>query len=548
MVHGNLWTLPKSYGFADDVTVVTKRNDVAIQEIFNEYSIFTRATGLALNVEKTEILCFNHARNNNFSFNVNYGGDIFQIKPLEQIKVNGILFKQDEASREQVNVQKVHDAIERQLKIWSTRNLTLLGRIIVIKTFAKSQAIYLMQSMTIGPNSIKRLMWKFLWNKNFNAVRAPDRIKRSIMLTPVKHGGFGMVDLKDVAESLDLKSYARLMSSKHPMLMQVRELINADNFFDAKVTGHVDKKLKRSLMLLNNSRRVILDWPLEVISGSSRLKAVLMEMKVGSLLTEAGRRSIPFFTIHARQRQATVGMLADRELRSIERHLKYPQLGPMLRRLMIGPHVALLNNDINPLTAHVTRNHAVVNIVNLSSKDLRENVTEFDPILIFKLGPILTPGELLSWTRKTRKLTSTRHRNILLRVMHGDVFSNERLHRFGLRDSPACANCDELIETRQHRIVECQKAQESWRELEAVKASLTLTALTDFSLENLVGAKDSLNKIELALQAELILRLTTKSEGYCPKQLVRAAVLMVCNSEKLMPGVQEKFKEFKSLR
>ena len=81
------------------------------------------------------------------------------------IKINGNLFKQDADSREHANVQKVHDAMERHLKVWSTRSLTLLGRIIILKTFAMSQSIYLMQSMTLCANSIKRLMalmWKFL--------------------------------------------------------------------------------------------------------------------------------------------------------------------------------------------------------------------------------------------------------------------------------------------------------------------------------------------------------------------------------------------------
>ena len=124
------------------------RNDFetpALKEIFNEYAIFTRATGLALNVEKTEILCFNNARNRNFSFDVNYDGAFFRIRPMEQIKINGIIFKQDADSREQPNVQKVHDAMEKHLKVWSTRGLTLLGRILILKTFAMSQATYLMQ-------------------------------------------------------------------------------------------------------------------------------------------------------------------------------------------------------------------------------------------------------------------------------------------------------------------------------------------------------------------------------------------------------------------
>ena len=543
--------LPKAYGFADDVTVVTKRDDAGIQEIFNEYEIFTKATGLALNVEKTEILCFNKAGNRNFVFNVNYQGTNFQIRPMEKIKINGVIFQQDGDRREQANVQKVADAMERHLKIWSTKNLTLLGKIIIIKTFAMSQATYLMQSMTLCPKSVKKLMaimWKFLWNKNFLAARAPERIKRSIMLTPVKFGGFGMIDLKDVADSLDLRSYARLMKSKHPMLSQVKGLINEGDFFNVKVRGNVDKKLARSLVLLNISRRSILDWPADIINNSRSLKAILMNVKVTNVLTVAGKRSVPYFVIQARHRQVKLGMLTAREFQSIERHLLYPQLGQIVRYLLTGPQINVANDDVNALSAYVLRQHSIVDIGGLSSKILRENLNTVDPICIYKLGTILTPGELLCWTRMTRKLTSSRHKNILLRVMHGDIFSNERLHRFGLRDSPACSNCDELVETREHRIIECQQAREAWRELEVIKDKLSLTTLSDLSLENLVGAKDPLNKLELALQAELMLKLSTKSDGYCPKQVARAATMLVLNSEKLNTTLKEKFEEFKSSR
>ena len=62
-------------------------------------------------------------------------------------------------------------------------------------------------------------------------------------------------------------------------------------------------------------------------------------------------------------------------------------------------------------------------------------------------------------------------------------------------------------------------------------------------MENLVGAKDRLNKIELALNAELILKLSCKGEGYCPEQLARATVKLIGNSEPLKPELKAKFKE-----
>ena len=142
-----------------------------------------------------------------------------------------------------------------------------------------------------------------------------------------------------------------------------------------------------------------------------------------------------------------------------------------------------------------------------------------------------------------RKLTSTRHKNILLRAVHGDIFSNGRLFKFGLRDNPKCANCPEAVESVLHRLLECPRSLESWRKLEEQKLELGLNAMSDFSIENLVGAKDNLSKIELALNAELLLKLSTRSEGYIPEQLVRSTIRLIGNSERLKPELRQKFRD-----
>ena len=66
--------IPKIYSFADDVTVLTKNCNLGIQAIFQEYESFSGASGLLLNAEKTEILCFNGQRNAIQQFNVDYNG------------------------------------------------------------------------------------------------------------------------------------------------------------------------------------------------------------------------------------------------------------------------------------------------------------------------------------------------------------------------------------------------------------------------------------------------------------------------------------------
>ena len=176
----------------------------------------------------------------------------------------------------------------------------------------------------------------------------------------------------------------------------------------------------------------------------------------------------------------------------------------------------------------------------LSSKAIRLNLNADQSITSYKLCPTLDPGEVLAWTRRTKRLTSTRHKNILLRTIHGDIFVNSRLCRFGLLNEPKCVNCPEPNETITHRLKDCPKAVESWQLLEEAKARLELSSLTDRSIESLLGIKDNLTKLELALNAELIHKLSTRSEVYCPKAVVKSVLKFISYAEKLGSDMKEK--------
>ena len=54
-------------------------------------------------------------------------------------------------------------------------------------------------------------VFKFLWNKNMSASKAPDRIKREIMLKPVKFGGFGAPSIKELNRAIKLKAYGHFL-------------------------------------------------------------------------------------------------------------------------------------------------------------------------------------------------------------------------------------------------------------------------------------------------------------------------------------------------
>ena len=58
------------------------------------------------------------------------------------VKILGIYIGHDKKEMEENNFKEKIDNIKVKLNIWKQRNLTLFGRILIIKTFALSQLLY----------------------------------------------------------------------------------------------------------------------------------------------------------------------------------------------------------------------------------------------------------------------------------------------------------------------------------------------------------------------------------------------------------------------
>ena len=545
--------IPKAYGYADDVNVITRACERDIQEIFNEYESFSNSSGLILNAEKTEILRFRHRRPQKRTFNVSYMGRIYPIETRDGIKVNGILFFQDPRIREERNREKVIEAMQKHLACWSRRHLTLLGKILIIKTFAVSQAIFLMQSLMLQDKSLKainNLLYKFLWNKNFFGAKAPDRIQRKIMVTPVKDGGFGMMDIELLNKSLTLRAIGRMVSSEHPMFKQLWQRLKYKCFFNVSTNLEVDLKLKEGLKLLNIVRRGTLNWPIERVLQNVNLCSILGTTKLADVLTNPGRISMAVFQLLRRNRNFTISDLTLADLATIERFLLYPGLSQIIRQLLLtnvwGQVVAVAETKI----LYPTNNYELTRLPSLSSRNFRELVVNEaeQMICVYKCGMILTPGELLNWTRRIKQLTSTRHRCAILRVAHGDVYTNKRLARFGLINNSKCSNCDRDSEDLAHRIMECRQAKRAWTLIESKIEELGLQPLdpNNLTFEDVLGAGQGENphKIALTIRTELLSKLMTRGgTSYCPDSLAKACIKTIYTVENLDPTLRIRLNE-----
>jgi hypothetical protein len=109
------------------------------------------------------------------------------------------------------------------------RNLTIEGKILIIKTYGLSQLIDNLQCYGILQKElvlVERLIFKFVWSKDWSKLHVCERIKRSVLKAEYEEGGLKAPDI-----------VSRLVFLKPGV---------ATHLFDVKILQCVMKKLEVS--------------------------------------------------------------------------------------------------------------------------------------------------------------------------------------------------------------------------------------------------------------------------------------------------------------
>ena len=514
--------LPKSYAYADDVNCVVRNTPRCIQEVFNEYQRLTALSGLQLNAEKTELLLL-RSRNLpkiNPLFRISYNGHRHALAPREEVKINGVYLRQNEDRMRERNVEAVYNKIDARLKSWSGRSLSVLGKILIVKTFGIAQIIFLIQCVNIKEPDYKKLnslLYKFIWNRHYLAAKAPERVKREIVNKNLKLGGFGMLDIVALDEGLKLKTLGRLERSEHPMSILLRNNLELEDFFFPKDNVKLSDVVTKGVDLLALDRRK--GWKIPSLRSNRIFVQKTKAAKLQQALSPNGRTSIAFLNLRT-QGKLTIGQLNRAELETLRRFLP---------RELIDFAIGTLNIPVEPLRSsqwlYLSRN-ALVNLNSLSSKTIRISREDPEPICIYKIGPIMSPIEAINWSNNLSKLTNTRHKDALLRLMHGELYSKERLHRYGLVQTPSCQRCNQ-IETLKHKYFECPYVKEIWKRTFELTDRLRSSPNSEPLTERVMACPEPSRTI-LTVHAEIILEIRRLKEDATfftlPKIIIRKAL------------------------
>ena len=477
--------MPKTLAYADDVACITKPTQENLNLIFSHYEKMTAASGLKLNADKTELI----QRGGQDSYSIKYLSDNSTVFPSDVIKINGLQLSYDTHKAIDLNLTKVFTSMESQFRLWKNMYLSILGKIIVFKTFGLSQILFIAATTVIPPQMEKKLnnlIYKFLWNSNLDNKKAPDRIKRNIMLSPVSLLGFGMLDYREVVKSIRIKTLTRILTMEaHPICQMLKNSLS-NSVINTELIYSINPVLDDTVSTINK----LWKYRIKNCKDDERdvLYTLIVNEYVGNLLLKRFKN----------KRQG----LFHRHDKLSEIIASNPQ-HPVLKKIDKSIYHFVQNGgsrtDLTTYKYVVPTQGKILLTNSITSKLIRTLNNPLDTITP-KILEDSNLERLKNLGNKIKSLTNTKLKTIILRAIHGDIYCGTRLKKFGITDTDGCQRCGSP-ETIKHLLFECNYVQRIW------DICSKLTSIPINNIDGVLGLHDYHDKTTLTIHCEIIRRL-----------------------------------------
>ena len=131
----------------------------------------------------------------------------FGIKwPDEPIKALGVYYSYDIKLLHEKNFIERLDSVKKLMNIWSSRGLSIYGKVTIIKSLIIPKFVYISSLLPVPKEIVKELnqmIFKFLW-------KGTDKVTRLSTINEFENGGLKMIDLESMIKSLRLAWLKRI--------------------------------------------------------------------------------------------------------------------------------------------------------------------------------------------------------------------------------------------------------------------------------------------------------------------------------------------------
>ena len=191
--------------FADDLTGFLKDNLSLVNflKLIEDYGF---CSGLKINHDKSEIMLLGNCsstlqQDNSVSCN---------LKIKKVVKILGVYFTYDLRAKQKLNVDDLISSIQQKLRIWRWRDLTIIGRIQIVKTFIIPTFLYRASLISVNREFVKdvnKIILDFIW-------KGKDKIKRAALISDIEDGGLKAPHLDSIIETQRILCCKKLASDQ----------------------------------------------------------------------------------------------------------------------------------------------------------------------------------------------------------------------------------------------------------------------------------------------------------------------------------------------
>ena len=447
--------------YADDTTLFLQdRNDIerALLHINN----FSVISGLFLNYNKSYALSTNGTR-------IDMGNVPLIYKDM--IKILGIYFSNSKSASDiEENWLSRIENIQRIFGLWSRRDLSIIGKVLIIKTFGLSQLIFLFQSLILPRKVIdlvNTIFFRFLWKKRYNNKRAFEKVKRKVMFNDLDSGGLKMVNLLIFQDAILLRWAEALLSEGHQSWKDLALCffvhVGGRVVFKSKTTA---KQFKGLETVASPFWAAVLTKWLEYAENNSKNTCYLNDPIFNN--QDVVYKGNPlFFPCCIRRNIVTIGNMF-----SNGRILTYQEF-----KYLHGDHPRC-QLDYNAL--HNALKHLQTYTLNLNERFYFRGIVAGNLGRLYFYNSIKIEETSLSigiWNRKfgivvgpqhwriVHALKETRLRTLSWKLVHNIYPTNILLQKMHLSDTMNCPHCG-VPDFIEHFFFSCSRVQPLWREIE----------------------------------------------------------------------------------
>ena len=192
--------------FADDMDMYLPFQETVLNEVISVLSTMEANLGVQVSYDKTVLYRIGSIANTNAKF--------YTIKPIQWsnnfINTLGVDIH-NKKSDLCANFDNVLNKMRAVSEVWYYRNMTIMGKILLVNTLLSSLFVYKLQ---VIPQISKQQMEEYdSIVQNFIWKGKSAKIPLSILQAPKKDGGMGLIDLKTKAKSLLINWIPRIYSS-----------------------------------------------------------------------------------------------------------------------------------------------------------------------------------------------------------------------------------------------------------------------------------------------------------------------------------------------